>query len=223
MLKILTETEIRVLGVLIEKELTTPEYYPLTLNALVNGCNQKSNRDPVVQLTEGEVSRAVSSLKDKHLLWERHASGSRTVKYEHNVTDAYDLAKGELALLCVLLLRGPQTIGELRTRSQRMHSFENLDETRRVLDGLIKREEDPLATALSRQPGQKEERFMHLISGEPEPEILIPATTQAATPPLSPNPNASEFETRITEIEEQVQLLLVRVGRLEDQLDGLLS
>jgi uncharacterized protein YceH (UPF0502 family) len=164
---LLDERELRVLGCLIEKESTTPEYYPLSLNAVTLACNQKTNRDPVVSYDEDSVSDALDSLREKHLA--RSVSGSRVVKYEHSVLEVFNLGRRELALLCTLMLRGPQTVGELRDRSDRMRSFSDLEEVEACLEGLMHWEPEPLVTRLARQPGMKEPRYMHLLSADNEP------------------------------------------------------
>src|SRR5271166_4335691 len=165
----LSETETRVLGALIEKEITTPEYYPLSLNALLNACNQKSNRDPVMTLDEDSVRQALRSLSEQALV--RSAGGdSRVPKFEHRLNELYNFHRHEIAVLCVLLLRGPQTPGELRTRAERMYAFEDLEAVHSALH-LLMRREPPLVKILPRQPGTKESRYMHLFSGETIPAI----------------------------------------------------
>ena len=160
----LTEVEVRVLGALVEKETTTPEYYPLSLNALVNACNQKSNREPVTALDEETVRKALRSLTDQVMV--RSASGdSRVAKYEHRLNELYNFHRHEIAVLCVLMLRGPQTPGELRTRAERMYAFEDLDAVHAALNLLMRREQ-ALVKVLPRQPGTKESRYMHLLSGD---------------------------------------------------------
>ncbi|HUL32915.1 MAG TPA: YceH family protein [Candidatus Eisenbacteria bacterium] len=164
---LLSEVEARVLGALIEKESTTPEYYPLSLNALLDACNQRSNREPVMTLDEDAVRKALRTLTDQALV--RSASGdSRVPKFEHRLNELYNFHRHEIAVLCVLLLRGPQTPGELRTRTERMYSFEDLDAVHSALN-LLMRREPPLAKVLSRQPGTKESRYMHLLSGDVAP------------------------------------------------------
>lgn len=161
----LTETEARIVGALVEKQLTTPEYYPLTLNALVAACNQKTNREPVVSYTETEVSKTLDDLRDKNLVYVFYGSTSRVPKYKHMLPQVYELNESETAVVCVLLLRGAQTLGELRERTGRLYEFSGLGEVNETLDNLIRRDE-PLVTKLERQPGQKEARFAHLLSGE---------------------------------------------------------
>jgi len=161
---LLNEVECRVLGSLIEKEITTPEYYPLSLNALLNACNQKSNRDPVMTLDETAVRQALHSLDGQSLVRSVSASDSRVTKYEHRLQEAFNFYRHEIAILCVLLLRGPQTPGELRTRAERMHPFDDLGAVQSSLQHLMKRE-PPLVKVLPRQPGTKESRYAHLLSG----------------------------------------------------------
>ena len=164
---ILSETEARVLGALIEKELTTPAYYPLSLNALVNACNQKSNRDPYMNLDEDAVLEALRSLNQKELAGPADNMESRVKKYEHRLQEAFNFTRHEIAILCELLLRGPQTPGELRGRAERMHTFDDLGIVQATLQRLMKRE-PPLIRLLPRQPGTKEARYAHLLSGELE-------------------------------------------------------
>jgi hypothetical protein len=162
----LSPQEVRALGPLLEKDLATPGYYPLSLNALVNACNQKSNRDPVVEYDEETVRAALAALEERGLAGPGGGHESRVTKYGHRFGETFNLGRGELALVCVLLLRGPQTPGELRARTERMHRFDDLE----VLEGCLRRLEErqpPLVRQLPRQPGQKEVRFAHLFSGEP--------------------------------------------------------
>lgn len=161
----LTEIEARIVGALVEKQLTTPEYYPLTLNALVAACNQKTNREPVVSYTEEAVTRSLEDLRDKNLVYVFYGSTSRVPKYKHMLPDVYELEPSEVAIICVLLLRGAQTIGELRERTSRLYEFSGLGDVNESLESLMRRDE-PLIVKLERQPGQKEARFAHLLSGE---------------------------------------------------------
>ncbi|HME10610.1 MAG TPA: YceH family protein [Bryobacteraceae bacterium] len=158
----LEPAEARVIGALIEKEITTPEYYPLSLNALVNACNQKSNRDPVVDYDEELVDSVLESLRHKGLLTTVTGAGSRVPKYGHRLTDQLNLGRREIAILCELMLRGPQTSGELRNRTERMHRFDDIAEIESVLDRM-----QELVMKLPRRPGEKEGRYAHLLSGEP--------------------------------------------------------
>jgi uncharacterized protein YceH (UPF0502 family) len=163
---VLSEIEARVLGALLEKEITTPDYYPLSLNALVNACNQKSNRDPIMNLDEDSVRAALRTLQDNSLARSVSAADSRVTKYEHRLQEAFNLDRREAAVFCELLLRGPQTPGELRTRAERMHPFDDLSEAQSALQRLMNRE-PALVKVLARQPGTKESRYTHLLSGEP--------------------------------------------------------
>lgn len=164
----------RVLGVLLEKELSTPEYYPLTLNALVNGCNQSSNRAPVLQLDEESVQVALDSLRDQHLVGTVQGAGSRTVKFAQRLTTTLELSVQEAALLAELLLRGPQTPGELRSRSTRMYPFQELEEVEAALAILAEAEPTPLAIRLPRAPGMKEARYAQLLGGPVEAPASAP-------------------------------------------------
>lgn len=159
----LTPEQARILGCLIEKEMATPEYYPLTLNALVNGCNQKTNRNPVVAYDENTVLAALDALKENHLIWQSNAA--RVPKYEQHLGKSMNLVPREMSLICLLLLRGPQTAGELRSRSERLYPFASIEEVNEILAEL---EERGLVRQMPRQPGQKEVRYIHLLSGEPE-------------------------------------------------------
>ncbi len=166
--------EARVLASLVEKEITTPEYYPLSLNALIHACNQKSNRDPAMNLDEGSVRQALHSLEENGLAGVAKGADSRVIKYEHRLQEVFNFHRDEVAILCELLLRGPQTPGELRGRAERMYPFDDLSAVQSTLQRLIKRE-PPLVKMLPRQPGTKEARYAHLLSGdveswEPEPE-----------------------------------------------------
>ena len=206
----LTENEVRVLGALIEKDNTTPEYYPLSLNALVNACNQKSNRDPVMQLNENAVRDALSGLQEHRLAGPAGGADSRVTKYEHRTQEVFNFTRGEVALLCVLLLRGPQTPGELRGRTERMHHFETLDDVQSALQKLMQRQ-PPLAKVLPRQPGTKESRYVHLLAGDVAVAEL-PQTTTAAS-------RESGDGERIARLEEEVGALRREVAELRDQLE----
>ena len=170
----LTPTEARVLGSLIEKDITTPDYYPLSLNALVNACNQKNNREPVMNLNENTVRDALAGLQHQRLAGPARGADSRVTKYEHRLQEVFNLTRGETALLCVLLLRGPQTPGELRGRTERMFRFEHLDDVEAALRRLMDRD-PPLVTMLQRQPGTKEARYAHLLSGDPPQDAVASA------------------------------------------------
>ncbi|MGH9484047.1 MAG: YceH family protein [Terriglobales bacterium] len=200
----LNGNEARVLGALIEKQITTPEYYPLTLNALVNACNQKSNRDPVTTLEEDDVRLALRNLQDKGLAAVVHEG--RVLKFEHRLQEALNLSRGQTALLCVLLLRGAQTPGELRGRSERLHAFAELDEISDVLRQLIDHD-PPLTAMLARQPGTKEARYVHLLS--PVPEAGVAGSAVAADPVAAP-----EWERRMERLEAEVASLREAVREL---------
>ncbi len=203
----LNEVELRVLGALIEKEITTPEYYPLSVNALLNACNQKSNREPVLTLEEETVRQALRSLTDQALA--RSAGGdSRVPKFEHRFNELFNFHRHEIAILCVLLLRGPQTPGELRTRTERMYSFEDLDAVHSALNLLMKRE-PPLVKILPRQPGTKEARYAHLLGGEP---------FDTAEPPVFP---ADAGQSTRQAPAERIQRLEDDVAELRGELDSL--
>jgi len=207
----LTETEVRVLGSLIEKDITTPEYYPLSLNALVNACNQKSNRDPVMRLDEDAVRDALDGLEEQRMAGPARGADSRVTKYEQRLQEVFNFTRAETAVLCVLLLRGPQTPGELRGRADRMHRFEALEDVQAALQKLMQRE-PPLAKVLPRQPGTKESRYAHLLAGD---VVEAEAPVQAAAA-VERNPADAE---RIARLEEEVAELYRQVGELKDQLE----
>ena len=206
---VLNAAEARVLGALVEKDITTPDYYPLSLNALINACNQKNNREPVTNFDEETVRLALRNLSDKHLAGTASGADSRVTKYEHRLQEVFNFTRPETAILCVLLLRGPQTPGELRGRTERMHRFEDLDE---VLSGLqqLMRREPPLAKALGRRPGTKEIRYAHLLSGDVE-AWEPPAETASFSP-------GSADAERIIQLEEQVAALRNEVAELKQQM-----
>jgi uncharacterized protein len=206
-MELLDPVELRVLGALLEKEATTPEYYPLSLNALVNACNQKSNRDPVVDYDPDTVHDAVERLREKKLGLTIVGSG-RVNKYAQRISETLNLGRRELAVLCTLLLRGPQTLGEIRDRSERMFAFADPAETERVLDKLAEWPEHSLVKKLPRQAGQKEARYTHLLSGEPHTE---PGTDAAV----------STQPTRIGQLEQQVQELRSEFDELKRRFDAL--
>ena len=211
----LNETEVRVLGALIEKDITTPEYYPLSLNALVNACNQKSNRDPVMQLDENAVRDALSGLQEHRLAGPASGADSRVTKYEHRTQEVFNFTRAEIAVLCVLLLRGPQTPGELRGRTERMHRFETLDDVQSVLHKLMERQ-PPLAKMLPRQPGTKESRYAHLLGGE----IAATDTQQSATSATAPPAQHSADPDRLAKLEEEVACLRAELAEVKQQLEG---
>ena len=199
---LLTAEEARVLGSLVEKEITTPEYYPLSQNALMNACNQKNNREPVMQLDEGQVRQALHGLEDDGLVGVARGSESRVAKYEHRVQEIFNFSRGEVAVVCVLLLRGPQTPGELRGRTERMHRFEELSDVQSTLQKLMQRE-PPLVKVLARQAGMKEVRYAHLLSGEPQELVAEPKAATAS-------------------LEAEVALLRDEVAQLRGQVEKVL-
>ena len=205
----LTPTEARVLGSLIEKEITTPEYYPLSLNALLNACNQKSNRDPVMALDEDAVRQALHSL-NQHGLARSAATDGRVTKFEHRLQDAYNLHRHEIALLCVLLLRGPQTPGELRTRTERLYQFDDLNSVHSALN-LLMRRDPPLVKVLPRQPGTKEARFVHLLSGDVQ-------ESDASHPAAPDTPRNATDNERLSHLEDEIAALRAEVAELKQQL-----
>jgi uncharacterized protein YceH (UPF0502 family) len=204
----LSDVEARVLGCLVEKEITTPEYYPLSLNALVHASNQKSNRDPLMNLEEDAVRQALRTLSEQALT--RSASGdSRVAKYEHRLADTFNFTRPETAILCELLLRGPQTPGELRSRAERMHPFEDLSVVQSTLKHLMERN-PPLVKLLPRQPGNKEARYAHLLSGDVEVREAPPVNTVAIS-------NSSPENARMTELEAEIASLQKEIADLKSQ------
>jgi len=197
--------EVRVLGCLVEKEVTTPDYYPLTLNALTHACNQKSNRDPVMSLEETDVVRALDRLRHLGLAMQA-AEGSRVPRYAHNLEARLRLEPEEMALFCELLLRGPQTVGELRGRADRMRPFTDLAEVESLLTDLIERD-PPLVVRLPRQPGRKENRFMHLLSGEPQVDEsqTIPQPEAATTQVRAENERIEALERDLAALREEFE------------------
>jgi len=206
---LLNETEVRVLGSLIEKDSTTPDYYPLSLNALVNACNQKSSRDPVMTLDEDAVCQSLHSLADKRLAGPTSSADSRVSKYEHRMQEVFNFSRGEIAVLCVLLLRGPQTPGELRGRTERMFRFTELEEVQATLNKLMQRE-PPLAKMLRRQPGTKEARYMHLFSGDVE-------TWEPPDESLASAPASSSEPERVARLEDEISALKKDMTDLKEQ------
>ncbi|MBV8552603.1 MAG: YceH family protein [Acidobacteriaceae bacterium] len=203
----LDPVEARVLGALIEKEATTPEYYPLSLNALVNACNQKSNRDPVVSYDDETVEEALARLRDNKFAFKLTGSG-RVDKYSQRISETLNLGRRELAALCILLLRGPQTLGEIKDRSERIFAFADLEEAERVLAKLAELPTGPLVAKLPRQPGQKEARYAHLLSGEP----VIDTASGSAAPPAP---------TRVEQLEQELQKLRSEFDDLKSRFETL--
>jgi uncharacterized protein YceH (UPF0502 family) len=204
----LNEVEVRALGALVEKDITTPDYYPLSLNALVNACNQKNNREPVMNLEEDSVSDALATLQEKRLAGPASGADSRVTKYEHRLQEVFNFDRREIAVLCVLLLRGPQTPGELRGRTERMYRFEALDDVISTLDRLSQWQ-PALVAILPRQPGTKESRYMQLFSGDAPPVEGIHARAVGG-----PSPG----DDRILRLENEVAELRREVAEMQQQL-----
>jgi uncharacterized protein len=204
----LSDVEVRVLGALIEKDITTPDYYPLSLNSLVNACNQKNNRDPVMGLDEDRVRAALDSLQAQGMAGPASGADSRVTKYEHRLQEVFNFDRRETAILCVLMLRGAQTPGELRGRTERMYRFETLEDVHATLDRLSQRE-PPLVAVLPRQPGTKESRYMHLFSGGALPAEPVRAVE---------NPSSQD---RLTILESEVAELREEVAGMQEQLAAL--
>ena len=212
MADLLTDVETRVLGSLIEKEMTTPDYYPMSLNALTNACNQSSNREPVVHYDEATVAGAIESLRKRSLVRVVQQSGSRVFKYRHLVNETLGLVSRQAAVLGVLMLRGPQTLGELKTRASRLTAFESLDDVETSLEQLVARAPSPLATVLERRPGQKEVRYAHLLSGVPTYD-----TVDAPEPAAASAPRGAD---RLAALEATVEELRREVTDLRSQLEA---
>jgi uncharacterized protein len=211
----LSEVEARVLGALLEKEITTPDYYPLSLNALTNACNQKSNRDPVMNLDEDSVRGALRALDDNSLARSVSAADSRVTKYEHRLQEALNFDRREAAIFCELLLRGPQTPGELRSRAERMHHFDDLGEVQSVLQRLMNRH-PPLAKVLDRQPGTKESRYIHLLCGDVEP-VSSSAKREAPALARRQSTEAADSGDRLSRLESEVAGLRRDIADLKQQ------
>lgn len=205
---LLSDVEVRVLGALVEKDITTPDYYPLSLNALVNACNQKNNREPVMALNEDAVRAALESMQAQRLAGPASGADSRVTKYEHRLQEVFNFDRRETAVLCVLMLRGAQTPGELRGRTERMYRFEELEDVVATLEKLSQR--DPaLVAVLPRQPGTKESRYVHLLAEKPEGAAAV------ATVGLG------ESSDRVERLEAEVAELRKEVGEIREQLAGL--
>ncbi len=212
---LLNDVEVRVLGSLIEKDITTPDYYPLSLNALVNACNQKNNRDPVMTLDEEAVRAALDLLQRQRLAGPAGGVDSRVTKYEHRLQEVFNFDRREIAVLCVLLLRGAQTPGELRGRAERMYQFEALEDILATIERLGQRE-STLVTVLPRQPGTKESRYMHLLSsGVPEAQVGV------GMPAVGPASERAPGEDRVSRLEGGVAELRREIGEMREQLAAL--
>lgn len=209
--EILNEIEARILGSLVEKQLTTPEYYPLTLNALVNACNQKNNRDPATSFSEKAVDDALENMRDRNLVYVFYGSTSRVPKYKHMLPSVYELDEPATAIIAELLLRGPQTLGELRGHCERLYAFSSLGEVQETLDGLMRRE-DSLVVRLPVQPGRKEARFAHLLSGEVDIEAMATVQSGRAS-------RGSADGERVEKLEEEVAALRSEVESLKQTFE----
>ena len=220
---VLSPAQARVLGALVEKEVTTPDYYPLSLNALLNACNQRSNREPVMDLDEEEVRLALRRLEDHGLAGRARGADGRVTKYEHWLGEAFNFTRAETALICVLLLRGPQTPGELRSRTDRLHRFDEISEVLAGLQKLAEREPS-LVAVLPRQPGTKESRYAHLLSGTIESAVALENATARREPVHSAPRTASDdpaHEDRIAQLEATVAELKQEVAGLRQKIDDL--
>jgi len=209
---VLSQAEARVLGALLEKEATTPDYYPLSLNALMNACNQRSNREPVMDLTEDDVRQALRGLEDDRLAGAARGADGRVAKYEHWLGEAFNLTRAETALLCVLLLRGPQTPGELRGRTERMHRFEEITDVTAGLQKMMERE-PALAAVLPRQPGTKEARYAHLLTG-PVEAAQAATSAPAAGVPAADEGRIAQLEATMAELRREVETLRAKIDNL---------
>ena len=209
----LTDVDVRILGSLIEKEITTPDYYPLTLNALVTACNQVSNRDPVVAYDESTVMEAIERLRKKNLVHQIKRSDSRVVKFRHVMAEEMNFDSRQLAVMCVLMLRGPQTAGEVRTRANRLHEFASLEDAEAAIESLMGRQPVPPVVRLARLPGQKEVRYAHTLSGE--------AVTDS-TPDLQA-PYEDSMTARVEALERDLTLLRGELTTLRGQVESLVK
>jgi uncharacterized protein YceH (UPF0502 family) len=215
---ILSEIETRVLGSLIEKELTTPEYYPLSLNALVNACNQKSNRDPVMALNEDVVGVALRSLDKEGLAGPADGMDNRVTKFEHRLQEAFNFDRRETAILCELLLRGPQTPGELRNRAERMHRFDDLGQVQSTLQRLAQRE-PPIVKMMPRRPGTKESRYAHLLSGDAQIQSAELAPEEGATPRVVESERIAHLESEVAALQSEVASLKQQFAAFRKQFE----
>jgi uncharacterized protein len=211
---ILNEVEVRVLGALVEKQVTTPEYYPLTLNALVQACNQKNNRNPVVSFDEEAVMQAVESLRGKNLVYVFYGSTSRVPKYKHMMTEIFELSPRELAIMCVLMLRGPQTPGELRGRTERLYDFSGMEEVEETLALLSNKDPQVLVSKLPRHPGQKEIRYVHLLAGEVSADYASESSGAEAERMSKP-----ARTDKTNELEQEVNALRDEVNKLREEFE----
>jgi len=216
----LTPIELRVLGSLIEKQITTPEYYPLTLNSLTAACNQKNNRNPVTSFAESEVEEALYSLREKNLAYVFHGSTSRVPKYKHVAPEVLHLSPPEVAAMCVLMLSGPQTVGEIRTRGSRLYPFNGLEEVEETLRALADRDGEPLVVKLPRQAGQKDARFVQLLSGEPDIEQVSESSpVERASRRANDSDRLAKLEEQVLELRQQVDGLSTQFAEFRKQFE----
>jgi len=211
----LTDVDVRVLGSLIEKEITTPDYYPLTLNALMNACNQLSNRDPVVEYDEDTVTAAIERLRKQNLVHQIKRSDSRVVKFRHVMTEEMVLDAPQLAVMCVLMLRGPQTAGEIRTRTNRLFDFASLEDVDATLNALMSRLPVPPVVRLPRRAGQKEVRYAQTLAGE----VTLEAAETLSTPEPSAKERLDALERQMAEMQREMESLRARVESVVRQLE----
>lgn len=216
--QIITAIQSRILGALVEKQLTTPEYYPLTLNALVNACNQKNNREPVMMLSENEVLNDLEHLRDRNLVYIFYGSTSRVPKYKHMLPTYYDLEPADVAVMAVLMLRGPQTLGELRERTSRMHEFSGLDEVQQTLNALAARD-DPLVLRLERLAGQKDARFAQLLTGPVDLDAIAAAHPTRSQATESANERITKLETEISRLTTEIGDLRTTFAEFQKQFE----
>ena len=219
----LTSIQARLIGVLLEKEVTTPDQYPLSINGLTLGCNQKSNRDPVMILSESEVQITLDQLKDKKLIFEQTGVGGRVIKYKHRFcnTEFSDLkfSRQQLAIVCVMLLRGPQTPGELKTRTNRLAEFDNVEDVEATLNKLHDLNDEQLVVKLNREPGKRDARYAHLLSGEDGLQVVPKAIENTSNTYQESVPNCPKAAERITLLEQQVAELTHQLTELKELVD----
>ena len=212
----LSEIEVRVLGSLIEKDITTPDYYPLSLNALVNACNQKNNREPVMALNEDRVRQALSTLQEKRMAGPAGGADSRVTKYEHRLQEVFNFDRRETAVICVLLLRGPQTPGELRGRTDRVYRFDALDDVQATLHKLMDRQ-PPLVRVLPRPPGTKESRYVHLFAGDTFPPLTPETANSRVRTESSDEQRIANLEAEVAALKRDFQELKRQVSEFTEQ------
>ena len=220
----LTPYEVRVIGCLIEKQRTTSEHYPLSLNALTNACNQKSSREPVLQLDEATVQDTVDELMKKRLVVEKSGFGSRVTKYQHRFCNTefgtLKFSDQELAIVCVLLLRGPQTPGELRTRTERLCKFQDSHEVESTLDQLMRRDDGPFVARLPREPGKREARFTHLFGDETEVNEAAASLETVSAAPAGDSDRMEHLEQMVHQLRDEVATLKARLDRISPEQES---